>query len=202
MTANLGIVNGVTKPVVGPPAFYANTGTMTGTWAMTNAGWVSQASSANELHATPIFISCQSSWDRLGINVTTAGSAGTTATLAVYDSADSDAGFLLPQRRLVDADVAVDSTGSKEATIRLTLNPGVYWLASWSAGTYSQTSTSNTAGTSTFAFANHGGVPGTNSTTFRGGFILSSVTALPTEWPRKGWTITRYVRLLGIRSTP
>lgn len=81
----------------------------------------------NSLRARPFWVPVRRAFDRIGINVTTAASAGSGGVLrmGIYNSAPGAPGSLL-----LDAGTAgSESTGAKEITIAQTLGPGVYWLA-------------------------------------------------------------------------
>ncbi len=84
--------------------------------------------SANSLRAFPFFVPKATSFDRIAIRVTTAGT-GTTprARIGVY----TDNGNIYPGQLILDAgEVDVSSTGLKELTINLKLKAGkLYWLA-------------------------------------------------------------------------
>lgn len=71
------------------------------------------------------YIPVVASFDRICVNVTTQGSAGSTGRLGLYNLSGTT-----PTSLIVDAgDVALDSTGAKEATISATLSPGWYAAA-------------------------------------------------------------------------
>jgi hypothetical protein len=90
-----------------------------------------------------LFLPRATALDRISINVTVAGAASTVARLGLYyaDSATFEPGALL----LDAGTVATDTTGVKEATIAVTLAPGLYWTAGWCSGT--PTTTTTTSGT-------------------------------------------------------
>ncbi len=80
---------------------------------------------ASELRLLPLYVPVPRSIDRVGCNVSTAGTAGHVARLGVYN-ADPTSG--LPTTVLVDAGtVAVDTTGMKEVVVSATLH-GLHWL--------------------------------------------------------------------------
>jgi hypothetical protein len=89
---------------------------------------------AGDLYYIPIMVGEQTSFDRIGINVTVAGAGGTLARLGIYEM-KSDG---LPGARLDDyGTVAVDSTGDKLITIpafRQVRERGAYFLALVSNG--------------------------------------------------------------------
>lgn len=75
---------------------------------------------ANRNYAIVFAVGVTTTFTKIGIEVTTG--AGTSARLGVYNFASG-----LPTSLILDAGtVSVSSIGQKEATISLTLNPGVY----------------------------------------------------------------------------
>lgn len=90
-----------------------------------------QGITANTLFAHPIFIRQSTAFDRIAINVTTAGVLGSLARVGIYNSNASN----YPSTLVLDAGtVAVDSTGTKTIIINQTLAIGVYWLVIVSDG--------------------------------------------------------------------
>lgn len=82
--------------------------------------------SISRLYLAPMYFPRTRSVDRIGINVATAGGAGSVARLGLYN-ADPDTN--LPTTVLLDAStVTIASTGAKEATINQSLS-GFVWLA-------------------------------------------------------------------------
>lgn len=84
----------------------------------------------NRMYAAPLFVPRRVTVDRIGITVTIAATAGSTARLGIYaDTDDGYGGF--PGEFVTGSDgvVATDSATSVEATISATINPGLYWLA-------------------------------------------------------------------------
>ncbi len=80
---------------------------------------------ASDLRLVPVYMPASRTIDRIGCNVTTAGTAGHVARLGVYNA---DPGTGLPTTVRVDAGtVAVDTTGVKEVAITATLH-GLHWL--------------------------------------------------------------------------
>lgn len=82
---------------------------------------------ANWFMAFPLVINATTSFDRIGVGVTSLGAAGAVMRPGIYD--DDGDGF--PADLVLDAGtIAVDSggTGFKEATISLSLTPGLYWV--------------------------------------------------------------------------
>lgn len=89
------------------------------------SGDATVALTLNRLLFAPFRVGRTSSFDRIAVEVTVAGSAGALIRLGVYNSAAG-----LPSTVAFDAGtVASDSTGTKEITISQTLAPGAYWLA-------------------------------------------------------------------------
>lgn len=138
------------------------------------------------------YIPVLASFDRICVNVTTAGSAGNTGRLGLYNLSGNT-----PTSLIVDAgDVAIDSTGSKEATISVTLSPGWYAAAFMqSAGSavfsvsqnnvsaagfvYGTTSVSTTFNSCLRATLSYGAYPSTASTS-----SIAVTTGAPTIWLR------------------
>lgn len=88
-------------------------------------GTTTQAAlTANAIYASPIWVPrAGTRVDRIGINVSAAGAASTSARLMVYRATND----VLPGSLILDAGtVAVDSTGDKEITIDLALPAG--WI--------------------------------------------------------------------------
>ncbi len=80
---------------------------------------------ASDLRILPVYMPVPRNVDRIGCNVTTAGTAGHVARMGVYN-ADPTTG--LPTTVRVDAGtIAVDTTGVKEVVISATLH-GLHWL--------------------------------------------------------------------------
>lgn len=122
MLTTLGAATAVTegRPKQGATTYY----TIPGVSASVIGGTLTVG--ANRIHYLPIRVRRSITIDQLAIEVTTNGSAGQTARLALY-SCDNDR---QPTSLIVDAgSVAVDSTGVKTASINVTLSPGTYLLA-------------------------------------------------------------------------
>jgi hypothetical protein len=106
-------------------------GTQPGRWEHPEGLNDSHTCVNNGLQISPIFIARATTLDRIACRVETAGSAGSVIRLGVYGGSDS----LFPSSLLLDAGtVNAESTGTKEITISLALNPGVYWLAACAQG--------------------------------------------------------------------
>ena len=80
--------------------------------------------------ATPLWVGQTASWDRIGVNVTTAVAAS-VVRLGIYgDTGRGSPGVLTLDAGTIDS----TSTGAKELTIALTLAPGLHWLVTASQG--------------------------------------------------------------------
>ncbi len=100
-----------------------------------NSGWYSSppGGAANVAYSTgamtyiPIIIPAHGATiDRIGVEVTTGGTAGAVVRLGIYEP---NAGGL-PATKLLDAGtIDSTSTGFKEVTISQALTPGLHWLA-------------------------------------------------------------------------
>ncbi len=98
---------------------------------------------ASELRLVPLYVPVARAIDRVGCNVSTAGTGGHVARLGIY-RADPTTG--LPTTVLVDAGtVLVDTTGAKEIAISATLH-GLHWLGlTPQSGTFTALTTSGLA---------------------------------------------------------
>lgn len=100
-----------------------------GLWRTNNVGAAASSAlstAADALDVYPFPVPYTMSFDRIGVNVATAGAAGAKARLGIY----ADNGQVYPGALVLDAgEVALDSTGAKSITINVTLQPGLYWLA-------------------------------------------------------------------------
>ncbi len=100
---------------------------------------------ASELRLLPFYLQGSRTIDRIGCNVTTAGTAGHVARLGIYNA---DAATGLPTTVLVDAGtVAVDTTGVKEVAVSATTH-GLHWL-----GLTAQSGSFTALGTGSLAYA-------------------------------------------------
>lgn len=115
------IVEGPAPPMIAGRFYDAST------HGIGNLEFGTTAMVANVFAAIPIFIPRTSAFDRIGLEVTTAGAGGSTARVGIYrDSngapgqivAGSDAGAL-----------ATDAVAVVESSISVSLTPGWYWLA-------------------------------------------------------------------------
>jgi hypothetical protein len=88
------------------------------------SGTLTYASS--RLFFTAVVVNETTTFDRIGLEVTTAGAAGTVTTVHLYSSSATS---LLPDSLITSfGSVAIDSTGIKEITISQVLEPGIYWV--------------------------------------------------------------------------
>jgi len=93
----------------------------------------------NRLYYTPFYVDKETTFDRIGLNVSSATSGN--ARLGVY-AVDPDTN--LPGDLILDAGtVDTSTTGVKEITINLTLQQGFYYLAGVSNGTSLELSSPN-----------------------------------------------------------
>lgn len=85
------------------------------------------------LYYSPFLIDIDATFDRVGFQVSTAGSAASTADFGIY----SDNGFYQPDA-LVNSvtGVLVDTTGYKESTVSWSLTAGMYWLGIMGSATF------------------------------------------------------------------
>jgi hypothetical protein len=87
------------------------------------------ALTANMMYALPFIVPRKSRFDRMNINVTTAAS-GTKVRLGIYTNEG-----VYPKSLITDAgELDTGSTGSKDAVIDVTLEPGLYWIILLSSG--------------------------------------------------------------------
>lgn len=98
-------------------------------------GWVIPSTTTKTFNTStgdtlfiPIAVSSATTFDRIAVNVTSAGHADNPIRLGIYESKTVD-GYLLPGDVAVDGGlVAVDGTGEKYATINTTLQAGYYFV--------------------------------------------------------------------------
>jgi hypothetical protein len=78
------------------------------------------------LYARPFWVPVPSAFDRIAVNVSTAATAasGGVVRMGVYSTTAG-----MPGALLAEGSLSSESTGSKEVTISLTLDPGIYWVA-------------------------------------------------------------------------
>ena len=93
----------------------------------TPASVTTLATATPRLHFTPFIVPARRSFDRIGINVSTAATGGSGGTLSfgIYGTTDGSPGTLIMNTSTISS----ESTGSKEMVIAQTLDPGLYWLA-------------------------------------------------------------------------
>jgi hypothetical protein len=94
-----------------------------------------------ELRVTPIVIRETMTIDRIGVEVTTVGSAGSVTRLGVWRDNNGVPGLLLLDAGTVDS----TTTGLREITISQLLTPGIYWLGACSQGSPTTQPTYRTA---------------------------------------------------------
>lgn len=104
------------------PLIYAS-----GMYATVNVGLGTDFTIAtNILYGVPFYVDADQEWDRIGIQVRTAGTAGEKAVLGIYEMLKGVPGELRLDAGTVDIDVAIRI---KEITISKVLSPGWYFLA-------------------------------------------------------------------------
>lgn len=83
--------------------------------------------SIDTVYARPFWVGARRTFDRVGINVSTAATAGSGAVLqlGLYGPGLGLPGPLAAQ----SASISTETTGSKEFTISETLDPGPWWVA-------------------------------------------------------------------------
>ena len=83
---------------------------------------------ANQISYLPFWVDASFTLTGLGVNVTTAGAAASTARLGIYTNAGATTA---PSTRLVDSGTfLIDTTGPKTVTgLSVALTKGLYWLA-------------------------------------------------------------------------
>lgn len=92
-----------------------------------SASTSSTAPAVNGIALRPFHVPVRRAFDRIGINVVTAATAGSGGVLRMGIYAD---GGGIPGALVVDGGtVSSESTGAKEVTISVTLEPGTYWIA-------------------------------------------------------------------------
>lgn len=100
---------------------------------VTSAATASATFFSNTLYHRPIFIGARANFTRIGIRCGTFTSTVNTRLGIYYNRPNED----LPGRLLVDAGVVTSAASSTnyEATINVTLDPGLYWLSNVFDGT-------------------------------------------------------------------
>jgi hypothetical protein len=91
------------------------------------AGSAGSAITGGSAYARPFIIGAQRAFDRIGISVTTAATAGSGGLIqcGLYAPGLGMPGALT----LTTATVSSETTGAKEWTIAVTLDPGIWWVA-------------------------------------------------------------------------
>lgn len=79
----------------------------------------------NYLHFAPIWVAQTVTVDRLGVEVTSAGSAGSVMRVGIYNNNSGVPGTLA----VSTSALATTSTGLKEEAVSQQLTPGLWWLA-------------------------------------------------------------------------
>ena len=133
------------------------------------------AAAANTLYALPIWVSRRQTITKLGLRVTTA--AGTNGRVGLYSDHPINS---MPH--LLQADggsVSTASTGDKEATVSVVVDPGLYWLVVVCDG-------APTLGAGTVASLAHGAA--TSSSFIRGWSRSFAYGALPADESGSIWT--------------
>lgn len=116
------------NPYGGDVSFYRKTGTTTLERWYTSATTVYTATTvaygANSLRAMPFVVPKTITIDRIAMEITVAGSAGSLVRIGIYDSSNA-----LPLNLILDAGtIAGDSATFQSITINQTLVAGLYWL--------------------------------------------------------------------------
>jgi len=114
-------------PLVMIPPTY-RTGQYHGPSVLTSGyfSWGSPADWGVKLTAEPFIVQRRIRIDRIGTTICGTGGTGAVVRLGIYyDNGESYPGSLLLDAGTVDAE---SSTGWKELTIDVTLEPGLYWL--------------------------------------------------------------------------
>lgn len=152
-------------------------------------------SSINSLRAFPFIVTKTQKFDRIAVRVTTAGGSGAVARLGIY----ADNGNLYPGAKILDAgEMSMEGTPPfiREATISVTLKPGLYWLAVITGGA---TGTAVAAIAPANAFALEGFDSTLTGTPNLGYAATQTYGALPASYPTGagGWTLN--VPLIALR---
>jgi hypothetical protein len=103
--------------------YYGSGGYAHGTFATGSNS--SSSLSLNRLYVRPFWVATRRAFDRIAIQVSSAGTTGAVLRLGIYSPGGGTPGSLL----LDAGTVASTSTGTKAATISQTLDPGIYWVA-------------------------------------------------------------------------
>lgn len=142
---------------------------------------------SNRLYAFPFFTPIESSWNAIGIYVST-GATG-YARLGVY----ADNGNVYPGNLILDAgEVDTGTTGVKTLSITLTLSPGLYWLALLLSAAPSL------SGVSTSVCYGCIGAPNPGSQIHSAYHVSYTYGSLPTQFP-SGATPSLYAYFVALR---
>ena len=136
--------------------------------------------SGNILRGIPFVVSVNQSWDRIGLEVTTAGSAGSVIRLGLYDSSNC-----IPTNLIADYEtVPADSLGIKIIEISQTLTPGLYFIAL----NHNSTTAMGFRSVPSDACPPVLGLPATFGTTYSANYITSPLTytTMPSTFPTSG----------------
>lgn len=98
-----------------------------GLWYFTHGLTRTTASTINErVYLSPLVVhKSAQAFDRIGMDVTTAGNAGSVIRLGIYGDTAGTPTALVTDAGTIDA----ATTGLKSIVISVTLQPGIYWLA-------------------------------------------------------------------------
>lgn len=104
----------------GPLTFYSGS-------YYTTPGSVATATRPDQVAtASPLLVQKTATFDRIAVEVTTVGAAGSTISLGIYNDNGGTPGALNTDAGTVAGD---GTTGVKTITISVTLTPGLYWLS-------------------------------------------------------------------------
>lgn len=132
------------------------------------------------MRGIPFVISENQSWDRIGLEVTTIGSAGSVIRLGLYSSSNN-----IPTNLIADYEtVPADSLGIKTIVISQTLTPGLYFIAL----NHNSTSSMGFRSVPIWACPNVLGLPATFGTTLVANSITSNLTytTMPSTFTTSG----------------
>lgn len=131
------------------------------------------ASSNGQMRLAGFVVGASTTFDRIRVEVTSAGSAGSVHRLGIYGSGADGA----PDALVLDAGtVDTTTTGLKDITISQALPPGIYWIAVVQQGSPTTTATLRTVTESLLA-------PNSGAATAAAGWFQDAVTAaLPANY--------------------
>lgn len=146
--------------------------------------------SAGNAYVRPFWLNTTRTFDRIGVNVATAATAGSGGTIAcaIYQP-----GLGMPGAFVLEtATVSSETTGAKEFTITQTLTPGPWWVGVRAA----------TANCSVTAFTNGShpflSVSTTPPTAGQGALSQGATTAFPNPWT--GTTVQSAIYFVSLRA--